>query len=202
MYIMRHGQTEGNVNGIMQGHVDTPLTELGIQKIKQRAEELRHIKFDAVFSSDLLRAKRTAEIIKLDRDIAHETTALLRERSYGKFDGLPDRHYHEELKDLLEQRNKLAYEERKKFRLGDNIETDEEIISRVITFLREVSVAYANKTILVVSHGATIKTFLYHLGWADPGSLIAGAIKNTGYAVIDCDGVDFVVRDVVDIEKV
>ena len=60
---------------------------IDIWQVEERAEELKGIKFDAIYSSDLLRAKQTAEIIKLERDIAIETSKLLKERHFGNFEG-------------------------------------------------------------------------------------------------------------------
>jgi len=201
MYIMRHGQTEGNVNRILQGHVDTPLTKEGIEQIKKRAENLRHVKFDAIFSSDLLRAKRTAQIIKLDRDLAVTTSKLLRERSYGIFDGKPSKEYQEKMKGLLEKRNQLPPKDRFSFKLHETIESNEELISRFVTFLREVAVAYTKKNVLIVSHGGTIKTFLIHLGWMEDSDYKDTLFHNTGFVELDSDGIDFFVRNVEGVEK-
>ena len=69
-YIIRHGQTEWNLKKIIQGHKDSPLTKIGIRIAKQHANKLKNIHFDAVFSSDSLRAKQTADIVALKRNIA------------------------------------------------------------------------------------------------------------------------------------
>src|SRR3989344_5835107 len=88
-YIVRHGQTEWNTKGLLQGHGDSPLTYLGVKQAEQIRDELKSIHFDAIFSSDLLRAKRTAEIVALERKIAVKTTQALRERDFGHFEGKP-----------------------------------------------------------------------------------------------------------------
>ena len=83
IYIVRHGETNQNVKRIIEGHGDTPLNENGEMQAKLISEKLRHVQFDLAFSSDLLRAKRTAEIIALEHNLLVETTRLLRERYYG-----------------------------------------------------------------------------------------------------------------------
>lgn len=88
-YIVRHGETELNVKGLLQGIQDSALTPLGEKQAKVLAIELRNVDFDLIFSSDLLRAKRTAEIIALERNLAVKTSELLRERQFGKFEGRP-----------------------------------------------------------------------------------------------------------------
>lgn len=70
LYIARHGQTEWNAKGILMGQKDSPLTDLGVQQACDLAKELANVHFDAIFSSDLLRAQRTAQIVKLERDLA------------------------------------------------------------------------------------------------------------------------------------
>ena len=59
IYIVRHGETKWNVKQLMQGHKDSPLTEKGIEQAEEIKKELKNIHFYRIFSSDLLRAKRT-----------------------------------------------------------------------------------------------------------------------------------------------
>lgn len=87
LYLVRHGETEWNEKKIIQGHADAPLTSVGIKQIEDVANEFKDVAFDVIFSSDLLRAKRSAEIIRLERDLAIQTSELLRERTYGHFEG-------------------------------------------------------------------------------------------------------------------
>lgn len=87
-YIVRHGETEWNAQGLMQGHLDSPLTSTGEEQARELAQTLLAIHFDHVFSSDLLRARRTAELLVIDRKFALNTTQLLRERTFGKYEGM------------------------------------------------------------------------------------------------------------------
>ena len=75
--------TEWNEIGLIQGHSDSPLTAQGITQAKELAKKLKNVKFDLIFSSDLLRAKRTAEIIALEHKLFVQTSKLLRERDFG-----------------------------------------------------------------------------------------------------------------------
>lgn len=199
IYIVRHGQTEWNVKRLMQGHGDSPLTPDGIAQAKNRGNDLAHVHFDAVFSSDLLRANRTAKLILLEKQLAIKTAQALRERNYGKYEGKPYKEYEKDLKNLLEKYKHLSEDEIFQQFMGD-VETREEAGARFVTFLREIAVGYKGKTVLIVSHGGVIRYFLIHLGLLDGKSITFGGINNLGYAVVESDGVDFFVKETVGIE--
>ncbi len=189
-YFLRHGETEYNIKHIIQGQVDSPLTAEGVEDIKKLAIKFRDIKFDLAFSSDLLRAKRTAEIIALEHKLAVETTKLLRERSFGK--------YEEQHNSVLQAYYKLFehLSDEEKFTFSkDDVESDEKLMARVITFLRETAIAYPGKTILVASHGTVLRVLLVHLGHATRKTLPSRSIDNLAWAKIESDGVDFFVKE-------
>lgn len=195
-YIVRHGETEFNAKEIMMGYtVDSALTKKGKEQARKIAGELSHIHFDAGFSSDLLRAKRTAEIITLERKLAVKTTQALREQSYGKYEGKTYAAFESELRKLLEKYEELSDKEKLHFRLEEGMETDAEAGTRFITFIREIAVAYLGKTVLVVSHGDVIKHFLIHIGYATYNQLREGTIENCSYLKIESDGIDFFIKE-------
>ncbi len=199
-YIARHGETLWNIEERVQGHSDSPLTENGLAQGKMLGKRLKNIHFDAVFSSDLLRAKRTAEIATIDRGLAINTSKLLREQNYGRFEGELRKVFQEKNKELIEQRKKLSREEARKFKLAPDIENHDELCARFITFLREVAVTYPGKTILVISHGGIMRSFLNHLGFCET-DLKPGAIENTAHVRIESDGINFFIRDTFGINK-
>ncbi|HUC88675.1 MAG TPA: histidine phosphatase family protein [Candidatus Paceibacterota bacterium] len=201
LYLVRHGETEWNVKKINQGQSESYLTENGIEQAKETAERLRDIKFDAIFSSDLDRTYKTAEIIKLDRDIIIQTSKLLRERSYGSFEGKHADVLKNTLKDKLEERENLPESEYNSFRLAPDIETTEEILTRFLIKLREIAVAYPNKNILVVSHAGPIRNFLIKIGYAERKVLSGGTFKQGGYVKVLSEGVNFFVKEVYGIRK-
>lgn len=87
MYIVRHGETEWNVRKLLQGQKDSNLTEKGKEEAERLAKKFKDTPFDAIFSSDLLRAKRTAEILAVEHNLAIQTNKLLRERHFGRLEG-------------------------------------------------------------------------------------------------------------------
>ena len=87
IYLMRHGETEYNRVGRLQGQSDIPLNEFGIQLAEKTAEGLKSVSFDAVFSSPLQRALETARIVSGSRDVKVETDERLKEIHFGAGEG-------------------------------------------------------------------------------------------------------------------
>ncbi len=201
LYIVRHGETEMNVKKVLQGHLDSALTKLGEEQARIRGNSLSHINFDAVFSSDLLRAKLTAEIILLEKKMAVTTKKMLRERSFGSFEGMTFDNFHKTLEKEFADYDKLSEQEKFRQTPHSEIESDENIVSRFITLLREIAVFYTGKTVLVVSHGGAMRALLIHLGFGTSLEVDFGSVHNLGYVKIESDGVDFVIKKTDGIEK-
>ena len=92
IYLARHGQDRDNVKGILNGHRDEPLTELGMQQAATLAEEIRDadITFEAVYTSPLQRAHATAQAITEVLDIEEPVVMpKLIERDFGVMTGKP-----------------------------------------------------------------------------------------------------------------
>ena len=88
LIITRHGETEENKAGIMQGHLHGTLSELGMEQAEKLAERLRNEKIDLIISSDLARAHDTAKIIAgFHPDVDLVLDERLRERFLGEFQG-------------------------------------------------------------------------------------------------------------------
>jgi broad specificity phosphatase PhoE len=87
IFTVRHGQTSWNPIGRLQGHVDMPLNEAGLAQAERLGTRLAGEKVDIVYSSDLARAAKTAEIINSHHNAEFVASAALRELNFGKFDG-------------------------------------------------------------------------------------------------------------------
>ncbi len=87
-YLVRHGNTQWNLENRIQGHTDVPLCELGRYRVKALARELADVSFSAVYSSDLSRTVETAQIIVNGYGVSVQTDPDLREFSYGEWEGL------------------------------------------------------------------------------------------------------------------
>lgn len=191
MYIVRHGQTEWNVLGKLQGSNDIPLNEKGEKQAQELAKKLNDISFDVAFSSDLLRAKRTAEIIVLEKQLAVQTTKILREKRLGSLEG---QHYTvaNTYNDLMKE---MTEQERFQAKLPPDRESDEELINRLIPFIRETAITHPSKKVLMVTHAGVLRTLLVHLGACTYKDLKPHAVANTAYLKLDSDGVDFFVQE-------
>lgn len=84
---VRHGESVANAEGWFSGHRDVDLTPRGEDQARQAGEQLRAIRPDRIWSSDLLRAERTARIALEGRDLPIVTTPALRERTLGAWEG-------------------------------------------------------------------------------------------------------------------
>ncbi len=87
LYLARHGETEDNVNRIMQGQTQGRLTGNGLRQAAALRDRLRDARIDAIVASDLRRAIDTAAVVATPRGMTVETTPLLRERDWGSFTG-------------------------------------------------------------------------------------------------------------------
>ena len=84
---LRHGQTDWNAQGRIQGHTDMPLNETGLAQARAAAERLVDQSIDAIVSSPLIRARRTAEIVAERLRLPLRLDPELMERSFGRFEG-------------------------------------------------------------------------------------------------------------------
>lgn len=137
IYFVRHGQTEWNKIGKMQGHKDIELNNEGKEQAKVVKEKLQNIKFDAVFSSPLKRAKETAKII-CNQEI------IIDDRLIERYNGELEGKFKNEIKVFPD------FNDPNDTRFG--IEPLNNFKGRVYSFLDEVMQKYKNKNILVVTH--------------------------------------------------
>ena len=86
VYLVRHGESLGNVNSICLGHTDRDITDLGYVQAELTAEALRDVKFDAIYSSDLLRARNTAAPHCKIRGVGVVLNAEFRELYFGDWE--------------------------------------------------------------------------------------------------------------------
>ena len=194
IYFVRHGQTIWNVEKRFQGLSDSPLTELGITQAKLLGEKLKDIKFDKFYSTSLKRAYDTANYIKGNRKQKVEIFDDFVEISMGDMEGIKQEDfkklYPEQVKNFFF--NQLEYDP-SSFGGESFLEVRERVIRGLNKFI-ELNKNY--ERVLVVSHGATLKTLLHYISGKDISTLSDEAIpKNTSYTIIKYENGKFEIID-------
>jgi probable phosphoglycerate mutase len=162
LLIVRHGESEWNAAGRWQGWADPPLTAQGEAQARSAAVELEGMGFDAVASSDLRRANRTAELITEHLGLgAVDVDPGLRERNVGDFTGLTRAEIEARWPGVLAEWRKGQVER------APNGE-GREFLDRVLAALDRVATRHPSQRVLVVAHGGLIRTVHRHLG-GEPG---------------------------------
>lgn len=144
--LLRHGQTDWNIDFRLQGVTDIPLNETGIAQSRDAAQVIDAKDWDLVISSPLSRAKDTAKIVAEENDLGKVSIEeLLLERSFGEAEGLS----HEEWRAKYADSNSVPG--------GESLPDLEHRANRL---LQTLATKYAGKRVLAVSHGALIRVLL------------------------------------------
>lgn len=196
IYLVRHGETDWNIERRLQGSTDIALNQTGRSQAVVLQKQFENISFDAIYSSNLLRAKETAEIIATDRNLIVTTTTCLRERSWGDHEGQIvndiklkygdafkpliehfDHHQHDELHPDLHQ-----------------VESYSSAVERTLGFLK--SVRKDGSSLLAVSHGGIIKGVLLYLYpedfksyYVENTAFLELEVSDSGFALISTQGI-------------
>lgn len=153
VFMVRHGETEWNVEGRLQGHLNSPLTENGRQQAFLLKTRLSMYPIDAIFSSDLGRCRETAEILFPERTPEIEFTPLLRERNHGIFAGY---NVHE-LKEKFPTEYQLFTQQKGKYVIPQG-ECIEDRFMRVSNYIQHQVEKYPEKTLVFITHGGGVDT--------------------------------------------
>ncbi len=183
-YLIRHAETLGNVEEKLIGQSESPITDNGIIQAEDLAEKLKDVRFVAAYSSDLSRSIRTAQIIAKPHKIEVNTSALVRELSFGKYEGWKSEDFMKIFGEIVKQREKMTNEERLAHMVDSEIETDLSAAKRMARFLDETAQTHPGETVSVVSHGAIMRSFLIYSKQFTYQNLPHGTIKNCSYVVL------------------
>jgi broad specificity phosphatase PhoE len=150
--LVRHGETDWNREGRFQGHADPPLNELGRQQARQLAEQLAPMPIDAVYSSDLKRARETAEIVAARKGLTVTVERGLREIDVGSWSGL----------------TRAEIEERFPGARHHDGETREAHLARIVAAAERIARDHPGERVLIVSHGGSLRALRGHALGAAP----------------------------------
>lgn len=176
VFIVRHGQTDHNVQKILQGHLDIDINDTGREQAQLVANTFKNITIDYLVSSDLIRCQNTIKPFLPHHELEPKITSNLRERDMGEVQGMF-------LKDAREK-------------YGDNFrnmgEQTELFISRVEQEWNLILKQQQCLNVAVCTHGGVITTFVNYLHDKKGYSLCEGLTReklkvpyNTSVTVID-----------------
>jgi len=153
--LIRHGQTDWNLEGRYQGQSDVPLNETGLAQARALALLLQKETFSAVYSSNLKRAVETAAIVAASLGLAVTLEPRLREIDQGDWEG--------QLVGAIQARYAHLWEQRAVNPASvrpPNGETVAEVAQRVYAALDDIARVYPGKKVLIASHGLALATVL------------------------------------------
>jgi len=142
--LARHGETEWNVAEVFRGRIDIELNETGIKQAELLAEYLSHMKIDAVYSSPLKRALKTAEIIASYHKIGVEVAPGLTDFDYGEWQGLAHQEVRNKYKELYAEW--INSPDQVKMPTGESLS---DVRERVMGVVSDVIAKYAGIVVLV-----------------------------------------------------
>lgn len=189
LYLVRHGETELNSQGVYYGWTDCGLSEKGIMQAEDLADILQNVSFDAVISSSLIRAVATAAVVSgfTPDDIIKDDR--LRELNFGDWEGL---HHKEVMEKHREAWEKWGSDWKNAAPPGG--ESFIEIYSRVKCCIEDILKEYKGKRILLVSHQGSMRIIpmilmklpeeAYWSFTAEQGRYSLYEIDETGHCII------------------
>ncbi|MCQ2506135.1 MAG: histidine phosphatase family protein [Lachnospiraceae bacterium] len=185
IYIIRHGQTDWNKNGKLQGGTDVPLNENGREMARNLSVAIKDVKFDRMYCSPLCRARETAEIVKRDRAIELLADERIHEISFGVCEGVDYRPPKEDTPIWNFFFNTGEYE------APEGAETLESIIERAKNFLIDEIEPLEGKyeRIAIVAHGAMNKALFCHIKQHGKEEFWSGGPqRNCNVAIVKYEG--------------
>ncbi len=173
LLLARHGQTQDNVEGRIQGRNDVPLNDEGRSQTRLLAKRLSAMKIDAIYSSPLRRAWETAMPVVGYHDVDVQANDWLMEASYGVWDGLtwPE----------VRNRYPLAFAEWAvdRDRVPEGAETVHQVSNRANNFLGQIRRDHRKETVLVITHGGPLRVLVCIAFGMDLKKSFDMAIDNT-----------------------
>ncbi|MFC1934929.1 alpha-ribazole phosphatase [Chloroflexota bacterium] len=158
LLLVRHGNTELNSAQRFWGQTDVDLSASGIKQAEQLRDYLASQKIDAVYASNLSRARVTADIIASKHQLEIKLCAELREINFGLFEGLT----FEEISNLHPEQAKLlaVWDAKPQFPSGESLDDLNKRVSKFLPILQEHA---SEETILIVTHSGVLRLLLCNL---------------------------------------
>jgi broad specificity phosphatase PhoE len=192
LYLLRHGETDWNKLGKMQGGgFDIHLNANGIEQASSAANELRHLPLELIASSHLERASKTADMVHALHPSAVRMTQIheFGEFRFGKFEGLAlhGEHQDVEMKKEFDEANESIYEDMNYAWPGDGGESTGQVNTRMRSALKDLFLKENHRHICIVGHGRSNRVLLASLLYGDPLQHKDIQQGNTCINVLDVD---------------
>ena len=152
--LVRHGETEWNLKEVFRGRIDIELNETGLKQAELLAEYLSHLKLEAIYSSPLRRALKTAEMIADDHKLGVEIAPGLIDFNYGEWQGQPHQEVKDKCKELYAKWINLPHQV--KIPAGESLD---DVRERALEVVNDV-VARHEGTVALVSHRVVNKVLI------------------------------------------
>lgn len=179
LVLLRHGQTEWNHTDRMQGQADVHLDATGVEQAHAAARALAARHFDAVYSSDLARAKATADTVAADLGLPVVVDPRLQEIHMGSWSGKTRTEVEVMFPDFAR-----LYWEGKDFRRSATGETIAEMVARSVPAVREIIERHRGHQVLVVGHGFMLSQLVQTLVGIQPEARVLGGLKNAHWSEV------------------
>lgn len=178
LWLVRHGQTDWNLGNIVQGQQDIPLNETGIAQARQLAETLAVTRFDAIYASDLIRARLTAQILAERLGLTVTLDPRLREIRQGVWEG----HAISEILELYPEdfRGKNDDPTRP---AAEGAEPASQVVTRMVQAANDLHARHKEQRLILVTHGFAIAA-LYCTAMDIPLSEVGRHIPENGTPVV------------------
>ena len=167
LYIVRHGETEWNVIKRFQGQLNTPLTEKGMEKLKETGKNLENVLFEEVYTSELERTVNSAEIILNEnrgyksKKMELKKLAELNEVYFGVWQGLK---YEEVFLKYPEEANNYFYNVKNYKAENIKAENLKDALKRFLRGINKILDSHKSGNILIVTHGTVFEMFINYVG--------------------------------------
>jgi probable phosphoglycerate mutase len=192
--LVRHGETVWNVEGRLQGHQDSALTEMGVRQAQAVAERLASLPIAALYASDLGRCVQTANYIAERIQLPIVTDSRLRERHNGLFEGLTEAEAAAQHPDIF-----AKYRARTEDLALPGGESVEQALVRGWAMLEDARLRHAGECTVLVSHGGLLSALLRRILGVSLVGRVGFSLLNGSISVVIHDGERWLVRTMGDI---
>lgn len=182
--LTRHGETDWNVQHRIQGSTDVPLNENGMEQARRLAARLSGVDIHAAYSSDYQRAENTARIVlEPHNGLPLYLSEDLRERSWGDLEGLQWDEIQKKHPDAVRGVTSGSLDF-----APPNGESKKTVINRIMRIMGRIVRMHPEHTVLVVTHGGIVSTFIKHALDVDVAARTPFRVENCAINVLETNG--------------